>query len=79
MENADYLEPFIDPGPMKLFADGSIGGRTALLSRPYTDDPSTSGVAIHSDEELKRLVSVARKHGEAVAIHVIGDFAMEKA
>ncbi|MEZ0482830.1 amidohydrolase [Planococcus sp. SSTMD024] len=79
MENAEYLEPFIDPGPMKLFADGSIGGRTALLSRPYTDDPSTSGVAIHSDEELKRLVSVARKHGEAVAIHVIGDFAMEKA
>lgn len=79
MEHAEYLEPFIDPGPMKLFADGSIGGRTALLSRPYTDDPSTSGVAIHSDEELKRLVSVARKHGEAVAIHVIGDFAMEKA
>ena len=79
MEDAEYLEPFIDPGPMKLFADGSIGGRTALLSRPYTDDPSTSGVAIHSDEELKRLVSVARKHGEAVAIHVIGDFAMEKA
>lgn len=79
MEHAEYMEPFIDPGPMKLFADGSIGGRTALLSRPYTDDPSTSGVAIHSDDELKRLVSVARKHGEAVAIHVIGDFALEKA
>ncbi|MBT2582088.1 amidohydrolase [Planococcus sp. ISL-109] len=79
MEQAEYLEPFIEPGPMKLFADGSIGGRTALLSRPYTDDPSTSGVAIHSDDELKRLVAVARKHGEAVAIHVIGDFAMEKA
>ncbi|GKW44694.1 amidohydrolase [Planococcus sp. NCCP-2050] len=79
MENASYLEPFIDPGAMKIFADGSIGGKTALLSKPYNDDPSTSGVAIHSDEELQRLVAMARKHGEAIAIHVIGDLAMEKA
>lgn len=79
MEHAAYLEPFVDPGPMKIFADGSIGGRTALLSKPYNDDPSTSGVAIHSDEELKRLVAIARNHSEAVAIHVIGDLALEKA
>lgn len=79
MESATYHEPFIDPGPMKIFADGAIGGRTALLSKPYTDDPSTSGVAIHSDEELKGLVAMARKHGEAVAIHVIGDLGLEKA
>ncbi len=79
MENASYLEPFVDPGPMKIFADGSIGGRTALLSKPYNDDPSTIGVAIQSDEELKRLVSIARKHGEAVAIHVIGDLGLEMA
>lgn len=79
MENATYAEPFIDPGPMKIFADGSIGGRTALLSKPYNDDPSTVGVAIQSDEELKRLVSIARKHGEAVAIHVIGDLGLEMA
>ncbi|CEG22653.1 N-substituted formamide deformylase precursor [Planococcus massiliensis] len=79
MEHASYAEPFIDPGAMKIFADGSIGGKTALLSKPYNDDPSTSGVAIHSDEELHRLVAMARKHGEAIAIHVIGDLAMEKA
>ena len=79
MANASYYEPFIDPGAMKIFADGSIGGKTALLSKPYNDDPSTSGVAMHSGEELKRLVSIARKHGEAVAIHVIGDLGMEKA
>ena len=79
MENAGYMEPFIDPGPMKIFADGSIGGKTALLSRPYNDDPSTSGVAIHSDEDLKRLVAMARTYDEAIAIHVIGDLAVEKA
>ncbi|MGK7378214.1 amidohydrolase [Planococcus sp. 1R117A] len=79
IESAEYDEPFIDPGAMKIFADGSIGGKTALLSKPYNDDPSTSGVAIHSDEELKQLVAMARRHGEAVAIHVIGDLGMEKA
>ena len=79
MENATYAEPFVDPGPMKIFSDGSIGGRTALLSKPYNDDPSTVGVAIQSDEEFKRLVSIARKYGEAVAIHVIGDLGLEMA
>ncbi|MCP2036316.1 putative amidohydrolase YtcJ [Planomicrobium sp. HSC-17F08] len=79
IEGAEYKEPFIDPGAMKIFADGSIGGKTALLSKPYNDDPSTSGVAIHSDDELKELVAMARRHGEAVAIHVIGDLALEKA
>ncbi|TWT28357.1 amidohydrolase [Planomicrobium sp. CPCC 101110] len=79
MEGAEYFEPFIDPGAMKIFADGAMGGRTALLSKPYNDDPSTSGVAIHGDDELKRLVAMARTHGEAVAIHVIGDLGLEKA
>ena len=78
-DGASYDEPWIEPGPMKIFADGSLGGRTALLSKPYHDDPSTKGVAIHADEELHRLVAIARKHGEAVAIHMIGDLAVEKA
>ncbi|PSL41931.1 hypothetical protein B0H99_101177 [Planomicrobium soli] len=79
MEGAEYFEPFIDPGPMKIFADGAMGGRTALLSKPYNDDPSTSGVAIHGDNELAELVALARKYDEAVAIHVIGDLGLEKA
>lgn len=78
-DDAAYNEPWIEPGPMKIFADGSLGGRTALLSSPYSDQPSTIGVAIHSDEELDRLVALARAHGEAVAIHMIGDLAVEKA
>ncbi|WKA53320.1 amidohydrolase [Planococcus shixiaomingii] len=79
MAGAEYGEPFIDPGAMKIFADGALGGRTALLSKPYNDDPSTSGVAIHGDLELKELVAMARKYGEAIAIHVIGDLGLEKA
>ncbi|WP_299089181.1 amidohydrolase [uncultured Metabacillus sp.] len=64
-------------GAMKIFADGALGGRTALLSFPYKDDPSTSGVAIHSKAELAKLVKKARSYKMEVAVHVIGDLAFD--
>lgn len=66
-------------GAMKLFADGAYGGRTAWLRRPYNDAPDTSGVAIHTSEELQSLVERARQIGMPVAIHAIGDQALEEA
>lgn len=69
----------VEFGAMKIFADGALGGRTALLSHPYADDPSTNGVAIFSQEELNELFSKARNFGLPVAIHTIGDLAFEYA
>jgi predicted amidohydrolase YtcJ len=71
--------PFITFGAMKIFADGAIGGRTALLSHPYNDAPETSGVAIHEKEELVKLIKKARSYNMPVAIHTIGDLAAEYA
>ncbi|WHY84999.1 amidohydrolase [Neobacillus novalis] len=68
---------WIEFGAMKIFADGSIGGRTALLSRPYNDAPETNGVAIFSQEELNALVAKARENSLPVAIHAIGDLGFE--
>ncbi|BCB05256.1 putative amidohydrolase YtcJ [Bacillus sp. KH172YL63] len=68
---------FIEFGAMKIFADGALGGRTALLSYPYADDPSTNGVSIHSDERLLELVEKARKYDLPIAVHTIGDQAFE--
>ncbi|MBB4825229.1 putative amidohydrolase YtcJ [Sporosarcina luteola] len=78
-DQAGYDEPWIDPGEMKFFIDGALGARTALLSKPYADDPSTSGTAVLTDEEIDEHLALARKYGEAVAIHLIGDAAVEKA
>ncbi|MFS0822398.1 amidohydrolase [Bacillus sp. 1P02SD] len=72
-EGGDFLEF----GAMKIFADGSLGGRTALLSHPYNDSPDTSGVAIHTLDEMKKLVQKARRYKMPVAIHAIGDLAFE--
>ncbi|GLB58512.1 amidohydrolase [Cytobacillus sp. NCCP-133] len=70
---------YIEFGAMKIFADGALGGRTALLSHPYADDPTTSGVAIYSQEQLDGLVEKARQHDMPVAVHTIGDQAFEMA
>ncbi|MDV2581227.1 amidohydrolase [Alkalibacillus haloalkaliphilus] len=71
-------DDWLEFGAMKLFVDGALGGRTALLSQAYHDDQSTNGVAIHSDQELEKLIEQARSYDMAVAVHVIGDLATEK-
>lgn len=78
-EGHRYLSggPFVEFGAMKIFADGSLGARTALLSCPYGDDPSTNGVAVQSYEELQQLVQKARNMEIPVAVHAIGDLAFE--
>lgn len=69
---------FIEFGAMKIFVDGSLGGRTALLSEDYSDEPGKQGVEIHSPEQLESLVKMARNYKENIAVHVIGDLAVEK-
>lgn len=78
-QNLQLDERFIESGAMKIFLDGALGGSTAALSIPYTDQPNSKGLFIHTDEELKRLVKLARANNEAVAIHMIGDAAVEQA
>ena len=50
-------------GAVKLFADGAVGGRTALLKEPYHDAPHTRGLAMHTFEELREIVGRARLLG----------------
>ncbi|SIS49337.1 hypothetical protein SAMN05421758_10215 [Salimicrobium salexigens] len=69
--------PFTELGAMKIFSDGALGGRTALLNAPYEDDPSNRGVAIHSDEDLDDLFKKARAKAMPVAVHAIGDGAVK--
>jgi hypothetical protein len=61
----------------KGFADGSLGGRTAALRAPYADDPSTSGMLLGSG--LDTMTEAALELGGQVAIHAIGDKAVDLA
>ena len=68
---------FFKIGPLKLLADGSLGGRTAFLSQPYDDDPLTSGIPIFNQHELDDLVLAAHNNGMQIAVHCIGDEIMK--
>ena len=63
---------------VKLFADGSLGSRSAALFSDYSDRPGHRGNLIYSDEELYRLVKEARRNGFQVATHAIGDAAVNQ-
>ncbi len=65
-------------GPLKMLGDGSLGSRTAHLSRPYADDPDTCGFNLFSDEHMNKMVSFANENGMSVAIHAIGDACLEQ-
>jgi predicted amidohydrolase YtcJ len=60
-------------GAVKVFSDGSLGGRTAALEAPYADDRSTSGILVTDESALKDAVYLAHAAGMQVAIHAIGD------
>lgn len=63
-------------GAAKLFSDGALTVRTAALREPYVDG-SGSGMLLHSPEELKAYILAAHRGGWQIAIHAIGDRAVE--
>ena len=62
-------------GALKLFADGTLGSRTAAVLDPY-DDGTGSGMDLLSPAELSDLVARAYRGGLSVAVHAIGDRAV---
>ncbi|SHJ18294.1 amidohydrolase [Lutispora thermophila] len=72
-----YDNKFLALGPLKLFKDGSLGARTALMRKGYLDDPGNYGVASLSDEQMDELCGLAVKNGIQVITHTIGDAAID--
>ncbi|SFB11143.1 hypothetical protein SAMN04488072_10769 [Lentibacillus halodurans] len=74
---AGYGNETLQIGAVKLFADGALGRRTALLSAPYHDAPGAHGEAMFDQETLYRMVQDARELSMPIAVHAIGDQALE--
>jgi len=64
-------------GPLKLLQDGSLGARTAYLNQPYSDENTTNGVAVYTKEALTKYFETANKYSMQIAVHCIGDKAMD--
>ncbi len=64
-------------GNAKLFSDGSIGGRTARMRKPYEGEPDNYGIWMIPPAEVKAKVLKAHRAGFQIGIHAIGDAAIE--
>ncbi len=58
---------------LKLYGDGALGSRGAMLIHPYSDDSSNYGLPVTSFDKLKTLSREAVAAGFQVNIHAIGD------
>jgi predicted amidohydrolase YtcJ len=65
-------------GPVKIFTDGSAGGRTAAMSEPYLGEPETRGLLLLQDDEMDEFVRDYHGKGYQLAVHAIGDAAIEQ-
>ena len=77
--------PLTDPGRMfhvkgiKVFYDGSLGSRTALLYRAYSDNPKAARMTERiSIDKIRELANHAAQQGFQLAVHAIGDLGNDR-
>jgi len=69
-----YFEEF---NSVKVYTDGSFGGWTALMKENYSDK-NTKGKKVWKDEELKKVMEFCEKKHLHLAMHAIGDGAVDQ-
>ena len=69
-----YGDEYLRIGALKLFADGSIGAKTAATI--YVDGETVKPML--TARKLRRIVEMANSSGVKVFTHAIGDFAIEQ-
>ena len=66
-------------GGFQVFVDGSLAARTAALFQAYSDDPSTNGKMLSSQEEFNALATKIRKTNRQLVIPAMGDRGVDAA
>lgn len=81
----ENLDTYVDGGPyitdrlsvrsIKLYADGALGSRGALLIDEYSDDPGNRGILLTHPDTIRSICQQAIDDGYQVCTHAIGDSA----
>jgi predicted amidohydrolase YtcJ len=79
----ENFETFVKNGPkksdrlvintIKIYADGALGSRGALLLEDYSDDPGNAGLQIAGQDYYNKICGLAYENNYVVATHCIGD------
>jgi predicted amidohydrolase YtcJ len=70
-----YKTDHLNIRSLKLYVDGALGSRGALLLEPYTDDPANTGLLTTDPDNMINWCREAYKYGYQVNTHCIGDSA----
>ncbi len=68
-----YVSERLTINTLKLFADGALGSRGALMLEPYTDQAGNLGLMLHDTTFYIEHSQKAYDAGFQMAIHAIGD------
>ncbi len=79
MYEGPQQDDFLHIRSLKLYADGALGSRGALLIEPYADKPATNGLLLIHPDSMRRYCELARQLGFQVNTHAIGDSAVRMA
>lgn len=81
----ENLEHFARTGPIeqerlwarsvKVYADGALGSRGALLKAPYSDQAGHHGLQLATREHFAEVAAWCKEHGFQMNTHCIGDSA----
>ena len=63
-------------GPIKMFSDGSLIGRTAAMSEGYASEPDNYGLFATPEATLRDWILRGHQSGWQIAVHAIGDRAV---
>jgi predicted amidohydrolase YtcJ len=79
----ENLDTYVDGGPyitdhlsvrsIKLYADGALGSRGALLIDDYSDDPGNRGIMLTRPDTIRSICQQAIDDGYQICTHAIGD------
>ncbi len=72
------VKGWVDIAGLKLYSDGSLGARTAYLREPYSDEPSSRGILLADRKAIREAAIEARRRGLRLAVHAIGDGALDE-
>lgn len=72
-EARTFETPTIQNRGIKIYMDGALGSRGALLFAPYEDRPDTTGLSMRGEAETAAVLDRAMAGNVQMAVHAIGD------
>ncbi|SDB47998.1 hypothetical protein SAMN03097699_1603 [Flavobacteriaceae bacterium MAR_2010_188] len=75
LETGPYKTDYLNVRSFKVYGDGALGSRGALLREPYSDSPGKYGLPVTSNKEINEIAEKVANSKFQMNTHAIGDSA----